>query len=110
MREPGTRAAVRRSVPQKHNKPYVEYTRNLDDERPASKRPTARKSTAGNKKPDVGGGGSSSSSSGVSEASERWDLKGTVSVVDIADRLAGLPYTKHQGSILQNAFRRKYFA
>ena len=100
--ESGGRAISRRNTAFNRNKPYVEYTRQIDDDQngidgassPGGsdqpvKRAVARKSTTAVKKPDA-------SNSGQQQI--RWATKGKVDRVDLSTRLEGIPYVKHQCS------------
>ena len=86
----GRTGISRRNTTLNRNRPYIEYTRQTDDdaavggEQPV-KRAVARKSTAANRKPD----------SGNAEPRERWDMKGNIGEVDVSDFLSGIEYLPH---------------
>jgi histone-lysine N-methyltransferase SETDB1 len=86
--ESGMRTISRRNTAFNRNKPYVEYTRQTDEEQSGNggpnadsqiKRAVARKSTTAAKKTDVT----------PSEPRERWESKGKVNPVDLTGRVEG---------------------
>lgn len=92
FQEIGSRPAFsRRNINFNRNRPYIEYTRQIDEETSSNasdqpaKRAVARKSTTMNKKPD----------SSNFEPRERWDLKGSVLPVDTSGCIKGMPYVDH---------------
>ena len=89
--EAPNKTIARRNTAFNRNKPYVEYTRNADDEASGPgqepvKRAVARKSTTALKKPD----------SSAVEPKERWDYKGKVAPVEVLEKVEGIPFVKHQ--------------
>ena len=89
--EAPSKTIARRNTNFNRNKPYVEYTRNADDEsngpgQEPIKRAVARKSTTAVKKPE----------SGPIEPKERCEYKGKAAPVKIKDIVEGIPFVKHQ--------------